>query len=342
MNKHSNDRFPTELDNEPDAEELRAVWSALEAIDPADQPSAEASDAAWTSLRERLGLSQSSKRLTPVDGGPVADGRDAAVDFEVAGGAERPGPSRRAPVAPSGSWLRATAVFVLLGAAVWQAVPVSHSAPTGERMAVTLPDGSDVTLNSSSSLRYRRGFAWIPRVPQGRRVVRLEGEAFFDVTELERPFQVSTGGARVTVLGTRFNVHARAATARESGVRVDIEEGRVLVAVQGSPAVAELRAGEGVRVLPGAETLTPQPVAAARVGAWRSGGLTVTDEPLSAVVTELGLRFGVEVTLADSVDGSVRVSAYYPLLRGIDSVLGDIAMQQNLRTRRTADGWELF
>jgi ferric-dicitrate binding protein FerR (iron transport regulator) len=70
--------------------------------------------------------------------------------------------------------------------------------------------------------------------------------------------------------------------------------------------------------------------------------LTVTDEPLSAVVTELGLRFGVEVTLAGSVDGSVRVSAYYPLLRGIDSVLGDIAMQQNLRTRRTADGWELF
>lgn len=341
MSKHPNDRFPPELDHEPDTDELRALWSVLEAAGPAEPPTVGASDAAWTSLSARLGLSEGSERTAPSPTG-VAAGVEPGVGRDDVHGMPRPGPSRRAPVAPSGSWLRAAAVFVLLGAAVWQAIPVSHSAAAGERMAVILPDGSDVTLNASSSLRYRRGFAWVPGVPQGRRVVRLEGEAFFNVTEHRRPFQVSTGGARVTVLGTRFNVHARAATARESGVRVDVEEGRVLVAVQGSPAAAEVGAGEGVRVLPAAETLTPQPVSAARVGAWRSGGLAVTDEPLSTVITELGLRFGVEVTLADSVDGSVKVSAYYPLLSGIESVLGDIATQQNLRTRRTADGWELF
>ena len=60
------------------------------------------------------------------------------------------------------------------------------------------------------------------------------------------------------------------------------------------------------------------------------------------MVAELGLRFDVEVTLAESVDGSARVSAYYPLLTGVESVLGDLATQQNLRIRRTADGWELF
>jgi ferric-dicitrate binding protein FerR (iron transport regulator) len=327
MTKHENDRFPPELEQEHDADELRAVWSALDGVERDEGPSVEATDAAWTSLSERLGFEKASE-------GPSIGDHDAAAAPE--------GDSRPAMVAPSGSWLRAVAVLVLLSAAVWQAVPISHATSEGERMAVTLPDGSDVVLNASSSLRHRRGFSWVPGVPQGRRVVRLEGEAFFEVTEHARPFQVSTGGARVTVLGTRFNVYARAATALESGVRVDVEEGRVLVAVQGSPAVAEVGAGEGVRVMPGARALTPEPVSPTRIAAWRSGGLTVNDEPLSVVVAELGLRFGIEVTLADSVDGSVRVSAYYPLLTGIESVLGDLATQQNLRSRRTADGWELF
>ena len=330
MIKNQIDRFPREPEHEPDADELRAVWSALEMAGGASAPPVENSDAAWTSLSERLGLAQPSYEASAAQGVEVL--RGAAPREEI----------RSRPVAPSGSWIRAAAVFILLGGAVWQAVPVSHSSQAGERVAVTLPDGSDVMLNASSSLRYRRGFSWIPGVPQARRVVRLEGEAFFEVTDHSRPFQVSTGGARVTVLGTRFNVSARAATAAESGVRVDVEEGRVVVAVQGSPAALELGAGEAVRVLPGVETLSAQPVSTDRIGAWRAGGLTVTDEPLSAVVAELGLRFDVGVTLADSVDGSERVSAYYPLLTGIESVLGDLATQQNLRTRRTADGWELF
>ncbi|MEX2466402.1 MAG: FecR domain-containing protein [Gemmatimonadota bacterium] len=327
MNKNENDRFPRWLEDEPDAEELKAVWSGLEAVEPTGVPSAEDTDAAWASLRGRLDLAGASERPSPEsvdDSGRVPE-------------------RRQAPVSPSGNWLRAAAVLVLLGAtAVWQGVPVSHSAPVGDVASVSLPDGSEVMLNAGSTVRYRRGFSWIPGVPQGRRVVRLEGEGFFDVTPHERPFQVSTGGARVTVLGTRFNVRARAASAAVSGVRVDVVEGRVVVAVQGSPAVTELGAGQGVRVLPGAETLEPEPVSPDRIAAWRSGGLTVTDEPLSAVAAELGVRFGVAVTLADSVDGSARVSAYYPLLAGIESVLGDLATQQNLRTRRTADGWELF
>ena len=329
MNKQKIDRFPHTLEHEPDAEDLKAVWRAIEDVAPSAAFAAERTDQAWGSLSERLGLSAGAAgQVAPLEEIPLP--------------ADLPAERRSAPVAPSGSWLRAAAVLLLLGASVWQAVPVSHTAPEGERVAVVLPDGSDVMLNAGSAVRYRRNFAWVPGVPQGRRVVRLEGEAFFDVTPGERPFQVSTGGARVTVIGTRFNVRARGGPAAAYGVRVDVEEGRVVVAVQGSTAVTELAAGEGVLVLPGVDTLVSEQVSAARIGAWRSGGLTVTDEPLAVVVQEIALRFGTAVTLADSVDPSVRVTAYYPLLKGIESVLGDLATQQNLRTRRTADGWELF
>jgi len=330
MSMKENDRFERAFEVESDAVELRAVWRALEGVTPSEAVSPEQTDEAWSSLSERLGLSVNTTEQVAAS----AKGRPPAG---------LPAKWRSAPIAPSGRWLRAAAVLLLLlGPSVWQAVPMTLTSPEGERVEVVLPDGSDVMLNAGSSVRYRRGFAWVPGVPQGRRVVRLDGEAFFDVTPGERPFQVSTGGVLVTVSGTRFNVRSRGGSTAMSGVRVEVEEGLVVVAVQGSTAVAELGAGQGVRVLPGVDTLELEQVSAARIGAWRSGGLTVTDEPLAVVVQELALRFATTVALADSVDPAARVSAYYPLLTGIESVLGDLATQQNLRTRRTASGWELF
>jgi len=331
MNKHQNDRSPDMLDGEPDAEDLRAVWCALGHASSSQGPSAERTDSAWNSLSERLGLTMSG-------------GRDVAPELEDRAPADRTAGRRTVLAIHAGSWLRAAAMLVLLsvGASVWHTLPVSHTAPEGGRFSVVLPDGSEATLNAGSEIRYRRNFSWIPGVPQGRRTVRLEGEAFFDVTAGDRLFEVLTGSARVTVVGTRFNVRARSGAAGVSGVRVDVEEGHVVVAVEGTKAVARIGAGEGVRFARDAPTLVPEAVSPARIGSWRTGGLTLTDEPLAAVVAEFGVRFGTDVSLADSVDGSRRVSAYYPLLTSIELSLGDLATQQNLRVRRTADGWELF
>src|SRR5690606_693130 len=95
----------------------------------------------------------------------------------------------------------AAVVVVGLGAALWLR-PTVHRAPLGERLAVVLPDGSRVELNSGSRLAYRRTFGW-----RARRV-DLHGEAFFDVVPADVPFTVRTFNSAVTVLGTRFNVRA--------------------------------------------------------------------------------------------------------------------------------------
>lgn len=332
MNKPENDRFPSTLAGEPDADELEAVWNALGAAHDEAPTDPERTDAAWEALSRKLGLGAEAPDHADRDPAPPE-----ASGMDVGRAARRGG--RRAP------WLRVAAAVAVLagGVAVWQQIPVTHVAPVGERLSVTLPDGSSVALNAGSTLRLPRGFEVLPGVPHGRRVVQLDGEAFFDVTSSDRPFEVVAGSARVTVLGTRFNVRARSVTTESGGpVRVDVEEGRVRVAASGSEAVAELGAGESVRVEAGTAELTPSPVALDRIAPWRSGGLTVSDEPLSAVIEELAPRFGVDVTLAASVDGSVRMTAYYPLLTGIEPVLRDLATQQSLQVRRTSNGWELF
>ena len=95
----------------------------------------------------------------------------------------------------------------------------------------------------------------------------------------------------------------------------------------------------GVLLL-GGRSLLSLPVE--RVGSWRSGGLTVVDEPLSAILRELSLRFDVRITLVDPGPGGNRLSVFYPEVDSLETVLADLATQQNLRYRRTSDGWELF
>lgn len=78
-----------------------------------------------------------------------------------------------------------------------------HTVPAGIKASLTLQDGSRVVLNSGSTLRYIKNFE------ADRRVLELEGEAYFEVAKDSlRPFMVQTGIATTRALGTSFNVRA--------------------------------------------------------------------------------------------------------------------------------------
>ena len=75
--------------------------------------------------------------------------------------------------------------------------------PAGQHIDLTLADGTQVSLNALSELKYPSNFAGKTRE------VSLKGEAFFDVTRNEQmPFKVETFAYEIEVLGTEFNVEA--------------------------------------------------------------------------------------------------------------------------------------
>ena len=92
----------------------------------------------------------------------------------------------------------------------------SYATEVGGREAVTLADGSRVTLNT-----HTRGRALVNQ--RERRFWLDEGEAFFEVEhDPSRPFVILAGKDRVTVLGTKFSVR------HEDGrTEVTVVEGRV-------------------------------------------------------------------------------------------------------------------
>src|SRR5690606_37726091 len=75
----------------------------------------------------------------------------------------------------------------------------------GERLEITLNDGSVVTLNANSVLMW--DVKW---ENSGSRTALLEGEAFFEVKNRDGlPFSVETTDVAVLVRGTSFNVDSR-------------------------------------------------------------------------------------------------------------------------------------
>ncbi|MDE7373910.1 MAG: DUF4974 domain-containing protein, partial [Odoribacter sp.] len=111
--------------------------------------------------------------------------------------------------------------------------------PRGSEYRLVLADGSTVWLNSASELEFPEVFG------AGERVVRLRGEAYFEVARDEaHPFRVETERLTVKVLGTTFNV---AAYEDEAVATATLVQGAVAVSVEGAEVV-RLHPGEQARV----------------------------------------------------------------------------------------------
>lgn len=93
--------------------------------------------------------------------------------------------------------------------------------PTAETRNITLPDGTQVMINSQSTLLYPQQFTG------DTRCVYLVGEADFKVKrDAKHPFIVKTSDFQVTALGTEFNVTAYP---NEEEVTATLISGSVLV-----------------------------------------------------------------------------------------------------------------
>lgn len=94
------------------------------------------------------------------------------------------------------------------------------STPAGGQYQLTLPDGSKVWLNASSSIHYPTAFL------EKERRVTITGEAYFEIAKnANQPFIVKVyNGAEVKVLGTHFNVKSYA---DEDEIQTTLLEGSI-------------------------------------------------------------------------------------------------------------------
>ncbi|MGV8091433.1 MAG: FecR family protein [Mangrovibacterium sp.] len=113
-------------------------------------------------------------------------------------------------------------------------------APVGGRAKAVLPDGSEVWLNSGSSVQY-------PLLSnQAYREVKLTGEGFFKVAKNpDKPMFVSASGMQVKVYGTTFNMNAYEDNADIETVLVEGEISIVKLNKKGNPMDTEYKIKPG-------------------------------------------------------------------------------------------------
>lgn len=113
----------------------------------------------------------------------------------------------------------------------------SHTNSAISTLVKTLEDGSVIFLTQKAWLECPKHFA------TDKRVVNLQGEAFFDIAKnSERPFYINTGKVQIKVLGTAFNVRSDCSVPFSLAVR----HGKVKVSlIQGGQDVF-VNAGEMV------------------------------------------------------------------------------------------------
>ncbi len=318
MNKHNQHR-PSDLDKvltgEPahEADRLREVWALAGSEEATEFPKLEAIERVWQTL-ETVAASHEEPNPRPR--------------------LERTSRRRRARLRP---WMAVAATFLIgaIGLALWLQ-PVTRTAPLGQRMAVLLPDGSQVELNSGTTLHYARRFGQ-------QRVVHLEGEAFFDVVNEDRPFIIHTFNAQVAVLGTRFNVRAWRRS-MDPGTTVTLAEGRVALAPSERPEQAvELEPGQTHRIAREPRQAGPPDSAAVGVAtAWRNGDLDFRDQWLGVILEDIERRFAVALTVTPQTLARKQMTLVWRNPVRVEAVIRDLCVALKLNYRETSNGYEIY
>ena len=199
----------------------------------------------------------------------------------------------------------AAAILVLFAAIFTSSYDTTHSVSYAEADSIVLPDGSKVTINSVSTIKYDKN-SW-----NENRVVELDGEGFFDV-EKGSKFIVQTKNGNIEVLGTSFNVYSR-----NDNLHVLCKTGKVAVVFGDTNKV--LLPSQGINVKNGKPTFSPEVRAADERSNWISGIYQYKDENLSTVIEELERQLNYKIEIPANLN-DVKYSGSFNIKNGEETL----------------------
>lgn len=215
------------------------------------------------------------------------------------------------------AWIgRVAAMVVLIGSMIWwwqiNAIPQNYKTfreavnTSNKVMLITTEDGSTISLQPDSRLRYPEHFDAL------KREIFLEGVAFIDVVpNPDKPFLVQTGDVVTKVLGTSFWVRNT-----EGGKKVEVEVKTGRVSVFNKKLIYSKRkelGTEGVVLTPNQKVqyiaknevfvtgLIAQPQVLESVSKHEPIQFKFNDTPLSEVIKQLELAYGIKFVLSNDL-----------------------------------------
>lgn len=185
----------------------------------------------------------------------------------------------------------------------WQYLASDHATRVGQVSELTLPDGTQLTLNTATAIDVQFN-------ELERRIVLREGEILVttaaDPATVHRPFIVQNRDGTVQALGTRFVVRQE-----QHASRVAVFEGAVEVRIRDALSAVRVNAGEGVSFST-QHVGGVMPVRESSAAAWSRGILVVEQMRVADFIAEIG-RYRTGLLRCDPAIADLRVSGVFSL-----------------------------
>lgn len=201
---------------------------------------------------------------------------------------------------------------------------ITHKTNYGEILTIKLQDGSDVTLNSNSSISYYK---------DKTRKVWLSGEAFFQVDKkiaTKAKFWVITKDLSVEVYGTSFNVNSK-----NKKTDVFLEEGNIWLS---------LKNGKNKKMIPGNyisysakedKILENISITNATIKtSWKNGSLIFEGLSLEKAMKKIEEAYGYSIIFKDNKSKQTLITGAVPLTN-IDICIKAIEKSTNVTIIKT-------
>ncbi|MCD7937758.1 MAG: FecR family protein [Tannerellaceae bacterium] len=163
-----------------------------------------------------------------------------------------------------------------------------------EKSTIILPDGTVVWLNTHSTLTFPETFT------DGRRVVSLEGEGYFDVvSDPDNPFIVQTTEMDIRVLGTRFNVRNYP---ERSVAETTLITGKVEVDLNNESENIILCPDHTIAYYKEEDRFTLEKTDASLYAIWASEQLTIENEELQKIFRMMEHWYGIRIDIRGDIN----------------------------------------
>lgn len=224
--------------------------------------------------------------------------------------------------------IAAVVAITLGGTYLYQQFPTDNelmamqtiSVPAGQRVNVTLPDGTNVWLNARTTIKYPISFN------ADQRQVILDGEAYFDVAKNKKiPFVVHTDKCDVEVLGTKFNIDAYS---DRGEFETTLMEGSVKVASVADPSQTLTLAPDS-KVLLKDGRLTVVPVDDYNPYRWKEGLICFRNESFVGIMKDFEKYYGINIQVKNKDTLQYFYTGKFRQTDGIDYALR--VLQKDIR-----------
>jgi hypothetical protein len=200
--------------------------------------------------------------------------------------------------------------------------------PRGGQYQLVLPDGTQVWLNSASSITYPTAFTG------NQRNVKITGEVYFEVANKpQAPFKVVINDhTEVEVLGTHFNINAYL---DENAINTTLLEGAVKIT--GGSEMVLLHPGQQAQIQPLERIKIVKDADIDKVMAWKNGLFNFEGLGMEEVMKQLSRWYDIDVVYEKGVPdikfvGEVSKNVALPdLLNGLSGIGVHFKIEQGRR-----------